>query len=219
MSLSSTHLTAITRVCLIRHGETDWNAEGRLQGTQDIPLNAAGLRQARAAARALCGQRFDAIYSSDLARARVTAEIIAAELGLPVQLNTALRERHFGPLQALTHAEAAVQHSELHQRIRARETALRPAGGESLEDLLSRVQTVLETLATQHAGQTLLIVSHGGVLDIAYRVATGRPLGSPRDFTLNNASINWLAHSAQGWQMLGWAQTAHLQASQDELPV
>lgn len=219
MNPSGTDFTPPTRLCLIRHGETDWNAEGRLQGSQDIPLNATGQRQARAAAQALSAQHFDAIYSSDLARACATAEIIASTLKLPVQLNAALRERHFGPLQTLTHAEAAAQHGELHRRIRARETALRPDGGESLEDLLVRVQTVMETLATRHAGQTILIVSHGGVLDIAYRLATSRPLAGPRDFLLRNASINWVSYGTQGWQLISWDQAAHLQASQDELPI
>ncbi|HEX5476491.1 MAG TPA: histidine phosphatase family protein, partial [Burkholderiales bacterium] len=96
----------MTRLCLVRHGETAWNAEGRVQGQLDIPLNAHGEGQARAVAQALAGERFDAIYASDLGRVRQTARPAAERLGLPVQLDTRLRERHYGIFQAITYAEA-----------------------------------------------------------------------------------------------------------------
>ena len=93
------------RICLIRHGETAWNAELRIQGHRDLPLNGSGLAQAEALAGRLAGQRFDALYSSDLLRARQTAQPLADVLGLPVRLEPELRERHFGCCEGKTREE------------------------------------------------------------------------------------------------------------------
>jgi len=207
----------LTRFCIVRHGETDWNAERRLQGQIDIPLNAAGRAQAAATAAGLAGQHFNAIYSSDLARTWQTAQPIAAALGLSPIAAPALRERHYGRMQGLTGAEAQARHPALYAIYAARDPDHDLNGGESLVVFAARVTVALRGLAAAHAGQTLLLVAHGGVLDIAYRLATGRVLTSPRDFPIPNAGLNWLEQRDGTWRLAAWGDQAHLEASLDEL--
>lgn len=206
-----------TRFCLVRHGETDWNAQGRLQGQTDIALNEAGRAQAKAAAARLAAHRFAAIYSSDLSRAMETAAA-AAGPGHEVQPTPALRERRFGAFQGLTHAEAEARYPADHARFRAREPDHRPPGdAESLRDLAARIEAALTDLADRHRGQTLLIVTHGGALDVAYRLATGRDLMEKRDFPLLNAALNWIERRDGLWRLIGWGEADHLAAGLDEL--
>lgn len=209
----------ITRICLVRHGETDWNVARRLQGFTDIPLNAEGLRQAHAAATHLTQEGFDAIYSSDLQRALATAQIIGRQIDVPVELDEHLRERNFGQLQGLTPDEAAERFPDIQPRVRARELEATPPDGESLAAFAERVHKGLDGIARRHPGQTVLAVAHGGVLDIAYRIATGMPLSAPRDFALGNATLNWISWDGANWAMLAWDQRAHLDRNLDELPL
>ncbi|MFT4173156.1 MAG: histidine phosphatase family protein [Rhodocyclaceae bacterium] len=209
----------LTRLCLVRHGETDWNVARRLQGFTDIPLNAEGLRQAHAAAAHLTQEGFEAIYSSDLQRARATADIIAKQVGLRVADDARLRERNFGVLQGMTPDEAAARYPDIQPRIRARDAELAPPEGESLAVFAERVRDGLDSIAGRHPGQTILVVAHGGVLDIAYRIATGKPLSEARDFALGNATLNWISWDGQGWALIAWDQRAHLDHNLDELPL
>ena len=114
----------LTRLCLVRHGETAWNAERRLQGHTDIPLNAHGLAQAQATAASLAGERFDAAYSSDLARARQTAEAIAGRCRLTPAFDDRLRERHYGAFQSLTYDEARARYPDAYHRFETRDSQL-----------------------------------------------------------------------------------------------
>jgi 2,3-bisphosphoglycerate-dependent phosphoglycerate mutase len=215
------HRTAAmsTRICLVRHGETAWNADRRLQGHTDIPLNDTGFAQARATAASLAGERFDAAYSSDLTRARQTADAIAARCGLTPALDPALRERHYGGFQALTYNEARTRFPGDYQRFESRDPDfVFPEGGESLRNFASRIRTTLERIAGSHQGGTVLVVTHGGVLDIAHRLATGKPLDAARDFTIPNAALNWISHDGETWSLIAWAEQRHLTNSLDELP-
>lgn len=211
---------SITRICLVRHGETSWNAERRLQGHVDIPLNPTGESQASAAARALRNRPFDAIYSSDLLRARSTAEAIAREQGGTVQIETGLRERHFGVFQGLTREEADIRWPGEYARVRTREPeAVPPGGGESLLLFGERVRAAAQRIAQAHPGGTVLIVSHGGCLDALYRMATGQPINTARDFPLGNATLNWIEFDQAGWRVACWDDRAHLERSADELEI
>ncbi|MDP2134835.1 MAG: histidine phosphatase family protein [Sulfuritalea sp.] len=210
--------TEISRFCLIRHGETDWNGEKRIQGQIDIDLNAAGRAQARAVAGGLAGQSFAAAYSSDLRRAWHTAQIAVAELELAVAPAPTLRERHFGLLQGITSHEASERHPELHRHHQARTPDYNYETGESLIAFAARVMAGLNALADRHSGQSVLAFTHGGVLDIVYRAAKGRALDTPRDFTLPNAAFNWLERDRHGWTVISWADCRHLQVALDELP-
>lgn len=206
-----------TQFCLVRHGETDWNGERRIQGQIDIDLNASGEAQARALRPRLAQHGFAAIYSSDLLRAWSTAQIAAAGLGLAVAPAPTLRERHFGVLQGATLHEASLRHPEVHRHHLARTPDHDYETGESLVDFAARVMSGLDALAARHAGQKVLAFTHGGVLDVAYRAATGRALDAPRDFPVANAAFNWLERDDHGWRLLAWADCSHLTRALDEL--
>ncbi|PNG26162.1 histidine phosphatase family protein [Methylocella silvestris] len=207
-----------TRFCLVRHGETDWNAEGRLQGQLDIGLNASGRAQAKAAATRLAACRFDAIFSSDLERAYDTAVPMGKALGLPVETTPALRERFFGAFQGLTHAEAQALFPADYARFAARDPeAPLPGDGESLCAFSRRVGGALNHLADELGGNTILIVAHGGVLDMARRLASGQDLRQKRDFTLLNAALNWIERRDGQWAVQSWGDVAHLDGSLDEI--
>ncbi|MFN4115710.1 MAG: histidine phosphatase family protein [Inhella sp.] len=204
------------KICLIRHGETAWNAEGRLQGWTDIALNATGRAQARAVGLALAGTRFDAVISSPLERALHTAQAIAGRQA--IRQEPGLRERHFGELQGLTRGEIAASFPAIQAELNARSPSYQPPGGESLQDFAARVLAVFRQLRQQHRqGQQLLVVAHGGVLDIAYRMASDQDLHSPRLHALPNAAINWLQSTPTGWRVEAWGLDGHLTGALDEL--
>ena len=138
----------MTTLLLVRHGETDWNAEGRLQGHTDRPLNEYGRRQARELAGRLADEQVDAVYASDLARARETAEIVAGRLGLPVAIDPDLREKNWGTWEGLTGDERV--HVEL--------------VGESTEAHRERTMRALERIAAAHPSGRVVVVTHGGSL-------------------------------------------------------
>lgn len=194
----------MTTLWLIRHGETDWNVAGRLQGHREVPLNENGLRQARGLAATLAKEPpFAALYSSDLGRAKETAAAAAEVLGLPVTSRSELRERNFGVLSDLTWVEAEAKHPELFSRLRARDPDFVPAGGESLSQTFARTVTALNSIAREWPGAQVLVVTHGGVIDAAWRAANGVALHVKREFELHNASIhklNWLEtdHAVDG---------------------
>lgn len=206
-------------LCLIRHGETAWNAEGRIQGQLDIPLSAAGLAQANAVALALEPGRYSAIYSSDLERVRETAAPAAARLALPVVLDAALRERHYGSFQTITYKEAEKRFPHLYARFRARDPAFDFEGGESLRAFAARVEECVARIAARHLGEEVLVFTHGGVLDIVHRRAKGMRLQTRREFDLRNAAINRVEISSAQWRVLGWGERAHLSGALDELPL
>lgn len=205
-------------LCLTRHGETDWNAQGRIQGQLDIPLNQQGERQAAALAGALAARHFDALYASDLQRAQHTAAPLASRLGLPLQLAPSWRERHHGRMQGRTYAELAAEWPEGHARLRARDPDFDVEGGETLHAVATRCQANLDALRQRHAGQTVLVVTHGGILDVIWRLVTGTDLRAPRTVAIRNCAIHWLQRDDAGFTLLDWGQDAHLAAARDELP-
>lgn len=210
-------MSANTRFCLVRHGETDWNAEKRVQGQIDIGLNSTGEAQARALGDGLRGHRFAAAYSSDLSRAWQTAQIAVGESDVAVSPVPFLRERHFGVLQGLTATEAALANPAAYRRHLARVTDYDYDTGESLDRFARRVLDGLVAVAGKHAGQSVLAFTHGGVLDVVYRAAMAKPLAAPRDFPLTNAAMNWLDYRDGAWHLVSWGETGHLQAALDEL--
>lgn len=209
-----------TRICLVRHGETTWNAEKRIQGQIDIGLNAAGLVQAQAAANWLAGQPVTALYSSDLLRARQTAERIAASLNLLPRFRPEFRERRYGFFEGLTYDESRARYPSDYHSFETRDPEfVIPFGGESLQQLYERVSAGLSQLAAEHFGQMIVVVTHGGVLDIVNRLVRGNPLSSPRDFLIPNAGINWVSVCGGSWRLDTWGGTAHLSMfGLDELP-
>lgn len=200
-----------TRIIAIRHGETAWNLDTRIQGHLDIPLNDTGRLQARKLGRALAdGPPLDAIYTSDLLRAHETAQAVSAATGVAVTTDTGLRERNFGSFQGRTFAQIEVDLPEQSMRWRKRDPVFAPEGGESLATLRERVVATASRLAAQHAGGHIALVAHGGVLDILYRAATGQDLLAPRTWILGNAAINRLLWTPDGFTLIGWSDTTHL---------
>ena len=209
----------ITRLCLVRHGETEWNAARRIQGQIDIGLNETGLRQAEAAGRWLKMAGIMALYSSDLKRARTTAEAIGRALGLEPVLVPEMRERRYGTFEGLTYDEAKVKYPEGYAAFEGRNADYSFENGESLHAMFERVTSRLKKIAAAHAGQNVVVVLHGGVLDIINRFARGNSLEAPRDFLIPNAGLNWIAAVDGKWHIETWGETAHLEAGVlDELP-
>ena len=206
-----------TRLCLVRHGETAWNAEHRVQGQLDVPLNATGLAQAQAIARALSREKFDALYSSDLARALQTAQPLAALLGLPIVRDRSLRERHYGIFQKLTYAEVKMRFPEDYARFEARDPEYAFRTGESLREFSRRSIDVILKIAKENEGRRVAVFTHGGVLDKFYRYVKGMPLEAARDFGIPNCGINRLALDGDRWSMECWAEVAHLEGALDDL--
>ena len=207
----------VTRLIAVRHGETAWNVDTRLQGQLDIALNDTGLWQARRVGEALADEPIAAIYASDLARAWQTALEIARPFGIEVQTEPKLRERAFGHFEGRTFADIDASLPEQARLWRTRDPAFAPEGGESLLDFRERVTSIAAQLAARHPGELVALVAHGGVMDVLYRAATGQELQAPRTWHLGNAAINRLLWTPQGFTLVGWGDTAHLdQASLDE---
>lgn len=208
----------MAELILVRHGVTAWNKDRRFQGQIDIPLDDEGMGQAARLGSRLAAEPIEAVYSSDLGRAMQTAEPIAAALGLPLLTERGLRERHYGTFEGCTHDEILRDQPQAYARWHAREPAYAlPGGGESLETLHARVLSALLAMATRHAGARIVAVTHGGVLDCAYRIASALPVSAPRTHELLNASLNRIAWDGQRFSLVGWADVAHLERSADDV--
>ena len=201
-----------TRILAIRHGETAWNVDTRIQGHLDIPLNDTGRWQAERVARALAARDpINAVYSSDLQRAHDTAKAIADATGAPMAAHPGLRERGFGLFEGKTYAEIEQTWPEESALWRHRHPEWAPPGGESLLQVRERILHTLRELTAPHAGQQIVLVAHGGVMDQLYRLATGQDLQAPRTWQLGNTAVNRLLWTPEGMSLIGWADTSHLE--------
>ena len=183
----------------------------RRQGQLDIGLNETGRWQALRVGQALAEEPIAAVYSSDLERAQATAQPISEAKGVPVIPHEGLRERSFGMFEGKTFEEIHQAWPEHAQNWRKRIPEWQPPeGGESLIQLRERVTRTLQELAAKHPGEQIVVVAHGGVLDALYRVATGQEVNSPRTWELPNGAINRLLWTPQGFTLVGWSDTQHL---------
>jgi probable phosphoglycerate mutase len=205
-----------TRILAIRHGQTAWNADARIQGHTDIELDALGQWQARRLAAALAGEELHAVYSSDLLRARQTAAPLAERAGLELRLDAGLRERAFGEFEGLSFAQIEQRWPDLAARWRRRDPDFGARGGEVLHHFRERVVGAVARLAQEHRGQNIVLLTHGGVLDLLYREANRLPLDAPRTWQVANAGINRLLRSGEGLVLVGWADVGHLEAALDD---
>jgi probable phosphoglycerate mutase len=213
--------TVTTRVVLIRHGETDWNRDRRIQGQTDTPLSSLGRQQALAIGQRLKRERFTAIYASDLQRAWDTAQAIGqatlaerSDAPQPVA-DRRLREMDFGEWEGKTSAEIAASHPEAHARSKHRDADFRIPGGESFRDLYERTVAAVTSLVDAHPGGALCVVAHGGILDMMYRHTHAIALDQPRVFSLYNAAYNCLEHEGGRFRLEVWGEVAHLDALSD----
>jgi len=200
----------VTRIIAVRHGETAWNVDARIQGHVDIALNTKGVLQAGRVAQALADETVDAIYASDLLRAWQTASAIAHATDCPLTAEVGLRERAFGSFEGQSYAAIEAQWPEESMRWRKRDPDWAPPGGESLLAMRERIEQTASRLAQRHLGGQIVLVAHGGVMDQLYRLATGQALQAPRAWHLGNAAINRLLWTPEGFTLVGWGDTRHL---------
>jgi probable phosphoglycerate mutase len=202
----------VTTFLIVRHGETEWNVAGRLQGWRDSPLSAGGRAQAEAVAARLAREPVDALVASDLGRTRATAAPVAARLGLSTATEPGLRERCYGVLEGMTWAEIERHHAEDYGRLVARDQDYRVPEGESGIQFRDRVFDAFERLAAIHGEARVVVVTHGGVLGIVYRRAHDIALEMPRTFAVPNAALNRARIEGGRWTIDVWAEVDHLPA-------
>jgi 2,3-bisphosphoglycerate-dependent phosphoglycerate mutase len=199
-----------TELILIRHGETEWNRAGRVQGHLDSALTAEGIAQAEACAERLRAETLDAVFASDLGRVRHTTQLLLAGREIPLETSAALRERAFGVGEGMTHAEIDQRFPQAFSRTRATDPDFAFDGGESKRQFHERITTVLQQIADGRAGQRLLIVTHGGVLGVVYRWINQLPIAGPLTIEIPNVAYNCATLVGGNWTLTAWADTAHL---------
>ncbi len=200
-----------TRVFALRHGQTAWNAEQRIQGQLDVPLDDTGRWQAQRLGQVLAGEGIAAIYCSDLKRAHATAAALALATGAPLHTDVRLRERGFGVFEGHTYAEVEQRWPVEMARWRRREPGAGPEGGEALEPFYARCVSAALEHAAAHPGQAIALVAHGGVLDCLYRAAVGVALQAPRSWHIGNAAVNRLLFNGERLSLVGWSDEGHLE--------
>jgi probable phosphoglycerate mutase len=200
----------VTRFVVVRHGETRWNLEGRVQGHGDSALTAAGVEQARSIGRRVAREPFDLLVASDLGRALDTARCIAEHTGHEVRRDARLRERSFGAGEGLTYGEIDRRYPDAFTRSRDTDPDYAVPGGESRNAFHDRVARAFEALAGERPEGRILVVTHGGVLSAIYRHIHGIPVSTAYPVAIPNASYNALAFAGGLWSVEAWADTAHL---------
>lgn len=179
--------------CIVRHGETDWNISGILQGWTDVPINETGRRQARELAAAFAGAGFASVWTSPLIRSSETAEIVAGLLGLPAPVvHDGLKERHFGAIQGVPKAELAEQDPLLLQQILRRNPAAHFEEGETMDAFADRVLDAVREIGARHAGERVLVITHGWVMDVITRHVGGLPRSAILNLKRKNGEGIWL---------------------------
>ena len=199
---------------LVRHGETDWNRELRFQGHLDAPLNGLGMRQAQRLGAHLASVPPSPLLASDLLRTRQTAEPLAGHWQTSAVPDSLWREQAFGVIEGLTFEQVRERHPDIVQGWRTHDPDFAPPGGESRRQFHARVMQAVQTLVErcrQEGWQSPVVVSHGGVLDMVYRSATGQSLGGPRECPIPNAGLNHVRTDGVRFEIVAWALTDHLE--------
>ena len=201
----------MTELILIRHGETDWNRELRFQGQVDVPLNAVGHEQAQRLARRLAGETVHQLYASDLLRTQQTARPLSAQLKLPGVADAALREQNFGQVDGMRVDDIKAQHPEAwDQWTRFDADWAFEGGAESTRTFHARVMDAVRRMVAAHPHETLLVVTHGGVLDMIYRTVRALDLHGPRQSDIPNAGLNRVRFNGEAMDIVSWADVQHL---------
>ncbi|RYX94227.1 MAG: histidine phosphatase family protein [Comamonadaceae bacterium] len=201
----------MTDLILIRHGETDWNRELRFQGQVDVPLNAVGHEQARRIAQRLAAERIDHLYASDLLRTQQTAQPLSQQLTIEGIPETGLREQNFGLVDGMRVDDIKLQHPDAWDRWTQFNADWAFGGGaESTRVFHGRVMEAVRRLVASHPGQTLAVVTHGGVLDMIFRTARALDLHGPRQSEIPNAGLNRVRFNGDAIDIVGWADVSHL---------
>jgi len=200
----------LTRLIILRHGETVWNAEGKFQGQMDSPLTPLGIEQSNALAARLSHYQFTALYSSDLGRARQTAKLIAQKTGHEIRFDARLRERNLGSFQGFTRSQSEHAFPAEFARFTSSDMDYVPPEGESFNQSAARIMACLEELARAHAGQQIVLISHGAVLGAVLRHVLGISRETPRHFKRFNGSWNVFTFKKGAWFLETWGDIGHL---------
>jgi len=195
---------------VVRHGETQWNREERIQGQGDSALTAQGRAQAEAIGRRLRKEPFHVLVSSDLGRAADTARAIARHTGMPIAFDERLRERNFGAGQGMTYAEAGRAYPGAFSREANTNPDIVIPGGETRREFHARAIAAFAELAREHAGRRVIVVTHGGLLAVMYRHIHGIPMEQAHGVTISNACVNVIAWRGGKWAVDRWADDDHL---------
>ena len=200
-----------TELIVVRHGETHWNVEGRIQGySADSPLTERGHAQARALGARLKTESIEVLYSSDLGRTRQTAQPLIDAIGLEAEFDATLRERNYGAFEGRTYGEIEREFPEAWARFISRDPQFAAPGGESSAQFQARVVAAFDAVASRAGARRVAVVTHGGVLGALYRHAMKLPLDAPRSWTMHNASINRIRIKAGCWTLDHWGDVSHL---------
>ena len=199
-----------TQVIIVRHGETEWNIANIRQGHLDSPLTGEGIAQARALAQRLLRERFSALYSSDLGRAMQTAQIIAEATGHEIVADPRLRERHLGIFQGLRSDEMKEKYPEEYRLHRTLGPDYVIPAGESVRQQVARNLAYLNEIAAKHPGETIVVITHGGVLSGLFRHTFSIPFEAPRRFEFTNAGLNVFLYEEGSWFLQTWGDLSHL---------
>jgi len=199
-----------TRIIIVRHGQTQWNIRRIRQGHLDSELTEKGIDQAKALAQRLARENFSALYSSDLGRALQTAKLIADVTGHEILTDARLRERHLGIFQGLNGDEIKQKYPQEYALHRTLGPNYVIPGGESTKQQVARNVGFFESIVRERVGQTLVVVTHGGVVSGFFRHTLSIPLEAPRRFEFVNAGLNVFAHEEGNWLLLTWGDVSHL---------
>lgn len=199
-----------TQVIIVRHGQTEWNIANVRQGHLDSELTDIGIAQAKALAQRLLSERFSALYSSDLGRAVQTAQIIADVTGHEVITEARLRERHLGIFQGLNSDEMKEKYPEEYNLHRTLGPDYVIPGGESVRQQVARNIAYLNEIGAKHAGETIVVITHGGVLSGLFRHTFSIPFEAPRRFEFTNAGLNVFIYEQGSWFLQTWGDLGHL---------
>jgi probable phosphoglycerate mutase len=198
------------QVIIVRHGQTEWNIRGIRQGNLDSRLTEKGLAQAKALAQRLARERFTALYSSDLGRAMQTAQEVSSVTGHEIITDARLRERHLGIFQGLSGEQIKQKHPEEYKLHRTLGPDYVIPGGESVQQQVARNIGYLNEIGEKHLGETIVVVTHGGVLSGLFRHTFSIPFNAPRRFEFTNAGLNIFAYEEGNWYLLTWGDVSHL---------
>jgi probable phosphoglycerate mutase len=198
------------QIIIVRHGQTEWNIKGIRQGNLDSRLTERGLAQAKALAQRLARERFSALYSSDLGRALQTASEVSSVTGHKIITDARLRERHLGIFQGLSGEEIRQRHPEEYKLHRSLAADYVIPGGESVKQQVARNIAYLNEIGEKHLGETIVVVTHGGVLSGLFRHTFSIPFNAPRRFEFTNAGLNIFAFEEGNWFLLTWGDVSHL---------
>ena len=198
------------RIIFVRHGQTSWNLQGKIQGQKNIPLDNLGMIQAKLLCSRLKEEEIDIIFSSPLARAFSTAEPLTISHNIGLITTSLLSERNFGVLEGFKPKEVGGNLKEKIILEKTKNPAFRPNKGESLNDLQKRILDFLQLLNCLSNSLSVLCVTHGGILDLIYRKAMNKPLNTPRDWIIPNTAINIFEYSDNHLSLKLWADTNHL---------